>query len=145
MTRYPLLIMLALLVLVWLTDRLLPTPLHLWWLQWLGLALLLAGVLLLILAAGLFRARGTTVDPTRSPDVLVTDGLYRLSRNPMYLGMLLVLLGFALWRDAWLALLCPLAFFLYMDRVVIPREERQVSARFAEQFQDYCRRTRRWI
>src|SRR5690606_40755307 len=102
MTRYPLLIMLALLVLVWLTDRLLPTPLHLWWLQWLGLALLLAGVLLLILAAGLFRARGTTVDPTRSPDVLVTDGLYRLSRNPMYLGMLLVLLGFALWRDAWL-------------------------------------------
>src|SRR5690606_41136866 len=83
MTRYPLLIMLALLVLVWLTDRLLPTPLHLWWLQWLGLALLLAGVLLLILAAGLFRARGTTVDPTRSPDVLVTDGLYRLSRNPI--------------------------------------------------------------
>jgi len=59
--------------------------------------------------------------------------------------MLLTLVGFALWRDAWLALLCPLVFFLYMDRVLIPREERRVAARFAEQFDRYRRRTRRWI
>lgn len=145
MARYPLLVMLALLALVWLVDLLFSTPLNLWWLQCLGLALLLAGGLLLILAAGLFRVRGTTVDPTRSPDLLVTDGLYRLSRNPMYLGMLLVLVGFALWRDSWLALLCPLAFFLYMNQVVIPREERMVESRFAEQFQAYRQRTRRWL
>ena len=146
MARYPLLVMLALLCLAWLLDRLLPVPLGLsGLLPWLGIALLLAGGLLLILAARLFRARGTTVDPTRSPDTLVTDGLYRLSRNPMYLGMLLVLIGFALWRDSWLALLCPLAFFIYMNQVVIPREERRVESRFAEQFQAYRQRTRRWI
>lgn len=145
MARYPLLVTLALLALVWLIDLLLPTPLGIWWFQWLGLTLLLAGGLLLIVAAGVFQARGTTVDPTRDPDLLVTDGLYRLSRNPMYLGMLLALVGFALWRDAWLALLCPLAFFLYMDRVVIPREEQRVAARFAEQFDSYRQRTRRWI
>ena len=145
MARYPLLILVVLLALAWLIDLLLPTPLGQWGLQWLGLALLLAGGLLLILAAGLFRVRGTTVDPTRSPDLLVTDGLYRLSRNPMYLGMLLVLVGFALWRDSWLALLCPLAFFLYMSQVVIPREERMVESRFAEQFQAYRQRTRRWL
>lgn len=145
MARYPLLVMLALLGLAWLFDRLLPAPLGLPGLPWLGIALLLVGGLLLILAAGLFRARGTTVDPTRSPDTLVTDGLYRLSRNPMYLGMLLVLIGFDLWRDSWPALLGPLAFFLYMNQVVIPREERMVEGRFAEQFQAYRQRTRRWI
>jgi protein-S-isoprenylcysteine O-methyltransferase Ste14 len=63
----------------------------------------------------------------------------------MYLGMLLVLTGFALWRDSWLALLSPLAFFLYMNQVVIPREERMVESRFAEQFQRYRQRTRRWL
>jgi protein-S-isoprenylcysteine O-methyltransferase Ste14 len=146
MGRYPLLLMLALLglasLLAWWWPASAPcgTACRLG-----GSALMLCGGALILVAAGLFRRRGTTLDPTRAPDVLVVDGLYRLSRNPMYLGMLLVLAGYVVLLDAWPGLLLPLGFFCFMNWWVIPREERAAEGAHGAAYHAYKARTRRWI
>ena len=94
-----------------------------------------------------FRRAKTTVNPLR-PDqasALVTGGIYRWTRNPMYLGMLLLLIGWAciLSNGAALAIL-PL-FVIYMNRFQIGPEERALRARFGAEFDNYCRNVRRWL
>lgn len=111
----------------------------------LGGILLGVGAFLILLAAALFKIRSTTVDPTKAPDKLVTDGLYRLSRNPMYLGMLLILIGFSLVLNSLLGLLFPIVFFWIMNWRVIPSEEKVVEEVFGEEYLVYKCRTRRWI
>lgn len=110
-----------------------------------GGVVMLVGALLILIAAGVFKRRETNLDPTKPPDKLVVDGLYRISRNPMYLGMLLVLLGFPLILDSMLGFVFPLGFFAFMDRVLIPREEKMVEAIFEEEYRGYKFNTRRWI
>lgn len=146
MNRYPLLIMIVMLGLCWGVSRFYPSTLDL------GLAgrgagwlLLLCGLSLLAAAAGLFRKTGTTVNPTKAPDRLVTGGIYRRTRNPMYLGMLMILAGFPLLVESPAGLLFPVIFFFLMDRSVIPKEEKVVEAVFGEAYREYKSRTRRWI
>jgi protein-S-isoprenylcysteine O-methyltransferase Ste14 len=111
----------------------------------LGLVPLAAGICLL--AAGIHRlgkAR-TTIVPFRAARRLVTDGPYRYSRNPMYLGDVLVLLGVWLLLGALSSSLPLAAFVLAADRWFIPREESMLSRSFPEEFEEYRRRTRRWF
>jgi protein-S-isoprenylcysteine O-methyltransferase Ste14 len=103
------------------------------------------GIFLLLNAGRLFMARKTTVMPTKAPDKLVTEGIYRLIRNPMYLGMLLILSGFPLIIDTIIGFVCPVIFFSLMDRIVIPREEKVVESVFGETYREYKSKTRRWI
>ena len=94
-----------------------------------------------------FRRARTTVDP-RKPDAtaaLVVSGIYRYSRNPMYLGFLLMLLGWALFLSNGLALLLLPAFVLYMNRFQIRPEERVLAARFAGDYVAYVARVHRWL
>ncbi len=94
-----------------------------------------------------FRAAKTTVDP-RYPDKassMVRSGIYRKTRNPMYLGLLLLLLGWALFLSHALAVIGLPVFVLYMNRFQIGPEERAMQARFGIQFSDYCLAVRRWI
>lgn len=112
-----------------------------------------AGLLFLLGAAldvaGLmsFRRARTTINPLQpgSATALVTSGVYRYTRNPMYLGMLVVLLAWALYLAAPLALLGPAAFWLYIDRFQIAPEERALAALFGEPFAGYKARVRRWL
>ena len=113
--------------------------------QFLGSALLVAGLALLVLAGGLFSRADTGMVPFRDTRVLVTHGLYRYSRNPMYLALALVLLGVAVTVGSTVALLVPVAFLLIMDRRFIRAEERQLQALFGEEYRAYCRRVRRWL
>ena len=78
--------------------------------QLIGGALLVVGLLLLVFAGGLFKKAGTDLVPFRNVTTLVTDGVYRYTRNPMYLGMALVLLGSAVTVGAALALCVPVVF-----------------------------------
>ncbi len=113
----------------------------------LGLAAMAAGLGLKIAAALAFRARGTTVNPI-SPErsaALVVDGLYRVTRNPMYLGSALILAGWALHLGAWVAVLTVPFFVLYMNRFQIGPEERALSALFGADYDAYRARVRRWI
>ena len=146
MNRYPLLIMAVLLGLCWSFSWLftLHYGLGLYG-RVTGLLAISAGILLLSIAAGLFIARKTTVMPTRAPNKLVTEGIYRVTRNPMYLGMLLILSGFPLMIDTIIGLICPLVFFLIMNRIIIPREEQVVEGVFGKDYLEYKSKTRRWI
>lgn len=94
-----------------------------------------------------FRRARTTVNPFK-PDAassLVTTGIYRHTRNPMYLGMLLVLAGWAAWLSNVPALAGLPLFVLYIGRFQIAPEERVLSAKFGAAFETYRLSTRRWI
>lgn len=94
-----------------------------------------------------FRRAGTTIhpfEPHRS-SALVQTGIYRYSRNPMYLGMLFVLLAWAHWLTAPLALLGPLIFVAWIQRFQIRPEERALGQRFGDEFDAYRRRVRPWL
>jgi protein-S-isoprenylcysteine O-methyltransferase Ste14 len=113
----------------------------------LAAALASAGLLIdLISVAAFIRAR-TTVNPLapERASALVVKGLYRFSRNPMYLGMLLILLGWAVWLAQPLTLAGPALFVILIERLQILPEERALEATFGAEYQAYKKRVRRWI
>ena len=110
-----------------------------------GSAIIVVGLLLLISANGLFTRAGTEVIPFREVKTLVTSGVYRYSRNPMYLGMVLVLLGCATTVGATTALLVPPVFMVIIEWRFIRPEEAMLRERFPEAYPAYCARVRRWL
>lgn len=115
----------------------------------LGLAILLAvaGVAIALSGVWAFRQAKTTVDP-RVPDQassLVTCGIYRYSRNPMYVGFLLALLGWAVYLTNPFSLLMLPLFVLVMNRLQIIPEERFMLEKFGAEFDNYKASVRRWI
>lgn len=106
-----------------------------------------AGAAVCVLGIVSFRKARTTVNPTK-PDTtstLVVSGIYRLSRNPMYAGFLLILLACAVVLSNVLAFVCIPAFVLYMNRFQIGPEERALDSRFAREYAAYRSRVRRWL
>ena len=94
-----------------------------------------------------FKKAQTTVNPlapNRSTAV-VSTGVYRITRNPMYLGMALILLGLALYLASPWALLGPLVFAAFITRFQIQPEERALTARFGAAYTAYCTQVRRWL
>ena len=114
--------------------------------NWLAVVLISAGFLIGIAGVVTFRRARTTVDP-RKPRAssLVTWGVYALSRNPMYLGGLIMLLGWALFLSNALAFLFLPAYILYIDRFQIAPEERALTSLFGETYAAYQVRARRWL
>ena len=110
-----------------------------------GIGFALGGVLLAMTAIGLFRKAGEQPEPWTVTNAIVTDGIYRRTRNPMYLGMALLYAGLALIADAPIALLLLPVVLLIIQTQVIAREERYLSAKFGEPYLDYKRRVRRWL
>lgn len=105
-----------------------------------------SGVLALASIATLWYAR-TTINPL-APDRarhLVTGGVFRFSRNPIYLSLLMLLVAYALRLDSPSAWLGPVAFVAYVTRFQIQPEERVLQAKFGEAYAAYRARTRRWI
>ncbi len=93
-----------------------------------------------------FKAR-TTVNPMRPErsEALVVGGFYRISRNPMYLGMLLILSGYALYLGEGVNVVCLALFVLALNTLQIEPEERVLQQRFGQSYVDYCQRVRRWL
>ncbi|QZH75791.1 MAG: isoprenylcysteine carboxylmethyltransferase family protein [Erythrobacter sp.] len=116
-------------------------------LQLAGIALGVAG--LAAMAAGVlaFRRKATTVDPLHPEKAtsVVTGGIFRFTRNPMYLGMALILLSVALVLSNALALLGPLLFAAWITRFQIRPEERALEHLFGAEFRNYRARVRRWL
>jgi protein-S-isoprenylcysteine O-methyltransferase Ste14 len=112
--------------------------------HWLGIAPAAVGVYLTMRCHGLFKTHNTSHTFGDITCVLV-EGPYRYSRNPMYLGMTLVLLGVAVFSQNVLSLLAPLDFFLVMHFFVIPREEQRLEEEQDEAYRAYTRRVRRWL
>lgn len=106
-----------------------------------------AGLIVVILGVVSFRRVKTTVNPLHpeAASALVTSGIYRVTRNPMYLGMLLVLLGWGVFVANFLALVFPVVFVVLMNRLQILPEEKILTGMFGAQFTDYQSRVRRWL
>lgn len=110
-----------------------------------GLLPLIAGIAISYLAERQFLRAGTTVRPFQESKAFVTDGLYRFSRNPMYLGMVLVLLGVALLLGSLTPFgLIPL-FIWWTGNQFIRREERMLATQFGQDWLEYKAQVRRWI
>ncbi len=112
----------------------------------LGFALVALGFIPPVWALILFRHEGTEVNPTSLANrKLVTGGPYRFTRNPMYLGLVIITLGIAFWVGAWPMFAAPIAVFVTSNWVHIPFEEAKMRRQFATAFDDYVRRVRRWV
>jgi len=105
------------------------------------------GLLLLIAAAVQFIAARTTINPLKPANAshLVTTGVFAFSRNPIYLGDLLMLAAFAVWLGNAFSAVLPVAFVWYMNRFQIVPEEQALTRLFGDAYHDYCLRVRRWI
>jgi protein-S-isoprenylcysteine O-methyltransferase Ste14 len=105
------------------------------------------GTIVILLGVTSFRRAKTTFNPMKpeASTFLVVSGVYRLTRNPMYLGFFLILAGWAIFLSNLLALLLLPAYVIYMNRFQIEPEERALRARFPEKFAVYERRVRRWL
>ena len=94
----------------------------------------------------LFRREGTEINPTSPANRrLVTFGPFRLSRNPMYLGLVLTTLGVAFWVGAWPMFLAPIAIFATTNWAHMPFEEEKMRRQFGASFDAYASKVRRWI
>lgn len=127
-------------------DRWLPLA-RLWQQPWtfLGGGIIVAALAVNTFLAIGFRRRKTTVIPFRESTVLITDGLYRFSRNPIYLSMIVLLSGEAIALGSLFPWLAPTAFAAAVSRLFIQREEAMLTETFGDQYRDYCRRVRRWL
>ncbi|WLP95567.1 isoprenylcysteine carboxylmethyltransferase family protein [Psychrobacter sp. M13] len=115
--------------------------------KWLASGLAVVGMALAIMGILAFKKAQTTVNPhTPEKSVsLVTKGIYKYTRNPMYLGMLLVLLGWAFYLSNFAALLVLPIFIIYMSRFQIQPEERFMKQKFGDEYRAYIMKVRRWL
>ena len=114
-------------------------------LQWAGIALVAAGLALMLAAVITMTRARTTVIPHRQPHALVTQGVFARSRNPIYLGDVLLLTGLCLWWQAPLGLATVPIFAAWINVHFITAEEARLHAAFGPTFEEYTRRTRRWL
>lgn len=107
----------------------------------------LAGILLLISAVAAFVNARTTVNPHKpeTASKLVTTGLYRISRNPMYLAMAMLLIAGATLLGNWAAFIGPVVFVALITYLQIKPEEEVLTGQFGDAYIAYCQQTRRWI
>lgn len=115
-----------------------PAP---WWLAGVGWAVMASGVALAVWAAAFFLRLRTPIEPRHTPRVLITAGPYRITRNPIYRGLILCLIGFALLRPEATGLaLVPLYAWLLVRRFALP-EQAVLADRFGPEFDAWRRRT----
>jgi len=110
-----------------------------------GIVPVILGIALNIVADNLFTAHRTSIKPSSRPSCLVTSGPYAISRNPMYMGFGLLILGVAIVLGSAIPFFLALGFFPLVDRLFIRPEEANLRASFASDWTRYSTRVRRWI
>jgi protein-S-isoprenylcysteine O-methyltransferase Ste14 len=113
--------------------------------SYLGAFVMFLGLGLMSWAAMLFRKAGTSFQLRGGSSSLVTSGPFQLSRNPIYLGMLIWLIGLAILLGSLIAFVFPLVFILLANFYVIPLEEKSMQQMFGKQFVEYKQHVRRWL
>jgi len=111
----------------------------------LGMIPVALGVYISVVAEKSFRDARTTVTPFAESSVLVTNGLYRISRNPMYLGFILILIGIAIMMRSLTPFAIIPVFLVAIEKRFVAIEERMLAEKFGMQYTDYTRKTRRWL
>jgi protein-S-isoprenylcysteine O-methyltransferase Ste14 len=142
---HPPLLAVALILITLILHFVLPEESLVGWHQVIGLLLVAVGAGLSSFAAAIFQARDTTRNPYGDPATFVVQAPYTWTRNPMYLGITTALFGLAIFFGSIVMLLAPIAFFIVIDRMVIPREEETMERLFSQQYVDYKNQVRRWV
>ena len=120
--------------------RIIPVPWNLT-----GISLLILGILINMIADNAFRLAGTIVKPFEESSLLVTRGLYCFTRNPMYLGFVLILFGWALLMGSLTPFFIIPLFIILIDRKFIIFEERMLAAKFGAAWEEYSTQTKQWV
>lgn len=110
-----------------------------------GVLLAVGGIWLAAVARRLFEREGTNVVPTQPALKIVTSGPYRFTRNPMYLGMVLALLGVSLVFSLEWGVIATPVLWLALDRLIVVREEAYLRRKFGPEYETLLKRTRRWL
>ena len=113
--------------------------------NYLGIVLILFGLLIDVWAWMLFRRRKTTLNPYKIPSKLETSNLFKISRNPMYFGMDLVLWGLSIFFGSLITFIFPILFIILIEKLFIKFEEENLEERFGKKYIDYKKKVRRWI
>lgn len=111
----------------------------------LGAVCVAAALALALTAVWQLRRAGTAVEPWHPATAVVSEGVYRFSRNPIYLAFCLATLGVGLWLDSGWVALSTLAVGALLQWFVIRPEEAYLADKFGDRYRDYCRRVRRWL
>lgn len=143
----PVFVVIAFMLVMWGIAKITPELSYNSWHLALSLGVFLVGFGIALSGAITFKLLKTTVNPTKPETAshLVTQGIFQVTRNPMYLGMLLALIAWCVYLQAPVALLGSIGFIFYMNRFQIEPEERAMKKLFGEEFEEYCRAVRRWI
>ena len=121
------------------------SQLHVYSSQVLGAILGIGGFGVMIWGWWLFKRYDTAICPTAKTDFLVTFGVYRVSRNPMYLGLVSMLLAVAIFVGTFPFYLATTAYFLVINNAFCPYEESKLSEAFGDSYMSYKNKVRRWI
>ena len=113
--------------------------------NYIGAILVPAGFAIAVTALLEFRKAGTTRHPHEQPSAFVTTGPYRVSRNPMYFGLFLILFGAAFLLQRLLGFIVPFVFAWIVARRFIDPEEQRLLAAYGAEYEGYLARTRRWL
>ena len=113
----------------------------------LGYITIVAGLIIIFVAAKQFKAANTTINPTKpeTASVLVSNGVFSYSRNPMYFGMLIIIIGFSIIHNLIAIIVFMPLWIIYMINFQIIPEEEAMKILFKEEFLNYSKKTRRWI
>ncbi|MEO0497548.1 MAG: isoprenylcysteine carboxylmethyltransferase family protein [Pseudomonadota bacterium] len=115
------------------------------WQLWLGAGLAIAGLTLDALGAAHLLRHKTAVLPHRAASTLVSSGVFGISRNPIYVGYVAILVGIAILRPGLISALCVCTFAILLLKLAIEPEEAHLSAKFGTDWQDYAERVPRWF
>ena len=109
--------------------------------------ILFIGIIFILSAVIQFVNRKTTVNPTKpyKTTSLVIPGVYKITRNPMYLGMLLIIISFAFYKASIISLILIPFFIFYINKFQIEPEEFEMRKKFGKEYEDYCKKVDRWI
>ena len=112
-----------------------------------SILILFIGLIFILSAVIQFVNRKTTVNPTKphKTTTLVITGTYKITRNPMYLGMLLIIISFAFYKTSIISIILIPFFIFYINKFQIEPEELEMRKKFGKEYEDYCKKVDRWI
>ena len=112
-----------------------------------GIIFLILGLIIIFSAVLKFIKTKTTVDPTRpyKTSNLVINGIYKITRNPMYLGMLFLIMAYAIYNNNVMGCIIIPIFIFYINKFQIEPEEIEMRKKFGESFENYCKKVNRWL
>lgn len=113
--------------------------------RWLGMIPLLLGLTLAATGRKAMVQRGTNVNPTLPTTAIVENGPFRLTRNPLYLGLTLIYVGLSFFLNTWWSLFLLIPVWLVMHFLVVRREETYLERKFGQSYLAYCQRVRRYL